>query len=112
MMTYASGKFIGCRLELSAQGKCQHCGVDSVLIPFARLSEKDDRRYTESDFTILCSGCHFQHAQFRELKHELLPYWFKVAMRLRDYVWPEPDPVPFPLPKQRKTKFNPQLDLL
>lgn len=51
-----------------------------------------------------------QHAQFRELKPELLPYWFIVAQRFRDYVllYPEPPAIP----KQRARKQNTQIQLL
>lgn len=63
------------------------------------------------DFRLLCSRCHSQHAQFRELKPELLPYWFKVAMRLRDYIPPDSEPMPIPA-KSKSKKPAPQLELI
>jgi len=108
MASRTFNNWLGCRLDLPDAGKCDHCHTDGPLIPFVRLSTESDKRYTEADFALLCSNCHFQHAQFRELKPERLPYWFIIAQRIRDYVPPEPEPLP--QPKPRKTKL--QLDLL
>lgn len=79
-------------------------------MPFVRLSPDDSRRYEASDFTLLCSACHFQHSKFRELKPERLPYWFTIAMKLRDYVPPKPEPLP--QPKSKPHKVNQQMELL
>lgn len=85
---------------------CSYCHKAEPLIPFARVSPDPDHRYTESDFTMICSGCHFQHAQFRELKPERLPYWFIVAQRIRDFITRPPAPPSIP------KKFNRQLQLI
>ena len=110
-LNYAAKNFLGCRLEFPDEGACDHCHAEGRVIPFLRLSTDFDRRYTESDFRLLCSRCHSQHAQFRELKPDILPYWFKISMRLRDYVPPEPDPLP-PPSKYKSKKSSPQLELI
>lgn len=110
-LNHAADNFLGCRLELPSEGGCDYCHTPGPLLPFARLSAEPDRRYSESDFDLLCSGCHFKHAQFRELKNERLPYWFVVAMRIRDYVPSEPDPMPLPS-KSKSKKPSPQLEMI
>jgi hypothetical protein len=110
-LNYAADHFLGCRLELPREGECDGCHSTGPLLPFLRLSDDEERRYSESDFYLFCSGCHFKHAQFRELKTERIPYWFKVAMRIRDYVPTEPDPLPLPS-KSKSKKPSPQLEMI